>query len=144
MNYVEEILYKNISEEDKFYEIADIVVEREGEMTFNSLKQEEKNIYMLDNLLSEINNGGLDQYFFNTDGKFVTDTINLLKQIGQPDFAELIHRASEIYNSDSPDEDKFDLLNEFDEKIYSKIDFEGIYKSCLEYLRGYIHKFNEH
>lgn len=142
MNYVEEILENKGSEEDKFYAIADIIAEKEAEVTFNSLKVEEKNIYMIDTLLTEINNGGLDEYFFNTDGKYSVDTINLLKMLGQHEFAEILHRASIIYNDKNNEEDKFDLLNEFDEKIYSQIDFESLYKSCLHYLKSYKQKFN--
>lgn len=142
MNYVEEILENGGAEEDKFYAIADIISEKEAESTFSSLKVEEKNVYMIDLLLSEVNNGGLDEYFFNTNGKYCNDTINVLKMIKQPELAEILHQASIIYNGDSNDEDKFDLLNEFDERIYSQIDFESLYKSCIQYLRSYKQKFN--
>ncbi|OGO76879.1 MAG: hypothetical protein A2Y23_07805 [Clostridiales bacterium GWB2_37_7] len=142
MNYLEEILENEGSEEDKFYAVADIVAEKEAERSFNSLKVEEKNIFMIDTLLSEINNGGLDEYFFNTNSKYSADTVNVLKMIGQSEFAEIINQASIIYNGDSADEDKFDMLNEFDERIYEKVDFEALYKSCLHYLRSYKQKFN--
>jgi hypothetical protein len=142
MNYIEEILENPGSEEDKFYAIADKIVEKEAESNFHSLKVEEKNIFMIDTLLSEINNGGLDEYFFNTKSKYCDDTINVLKMIGQHEFAEIIHQASLIYNGDTDDEDKFDLLNEFDEKIYGQVNFESLYISCLQYLRSYKQKFN--
>jgi hypothetical protein len=142
MNYVEEILGNKESDEDKFYAIADIIAEKEAEGSFTTLKVEEKNIYMIDTLLGEINNGGLDEYFFNTNGKYCNDTINVLKMIGHPEFAEIINRASIIYNGDDADEDKFDRLNEFDEQIYGQVDFEALYKSCLQYLKSYIQKFN--
>ncbi|MGB7604942.1 MAG: DUF4375 domain-containing protein [Lutisporaceae bacterium] len=142
MNYVEEILENGGAEEDKFYAIADIIAEKEAESTFSSLKVEEKNVYMIDLFLSEVNNGGLDEYFFNTNGKYCNDTINVLKMIGQPEIAEILHQASIIYNGDSNDEDKFDLLNEFDEKIYNQVDFESLYKSCIQYFRSYKQKFS--
>ena len=142
MNYVEEILENKGSEEDKFYAIADAIAEKEAESTFNSLKVEEKNIHMIDILLEEINNGGLDEYFFNTGGKYSQDTINVLKGISQFELAEILHQASIIYYGDTNDEDKFDMLNEFDEKIYGQVDFEALYKACLEYLRSYKQKFD--
>ena len=142
MNYVEEILENNGTEEDKFYAIADIIAEKEAENSFTSLRVEEKNIYMIDTLLEEVNNGGLDQYFFNTNGKFSNDTINVLKMIGQFELAEIINQASILYFGDAADEDKFDMLNEFDEKIYSQVDFESLYKACLQYLKSYKQKFN--
>ncbi|MDF2841571.1 MAG: hypothetical protein K0Q99_2343 [Clostridia bacterium] len=142
MNYIEEILETQGSEEEKFYAIADKIVEKEAENSFNSLKVEEKNIFIIDTLLEEINNGGLDEYFFNTKSKYCDDTINVLKMIGQHEFAEIINQASIIYNGDAEDEDKFDLLNEFDEKIYGQVDFEALYKACLQYLKSYKQKFN--
>lgn len=142
MNYVEEILENKGSEEDKFYAIADHIAEKEAADSFNSLKVEEKNIHMIDMLLNEVDNGGLDQYFFNTKGKYCHDTINVLKMIGQHEFAEILNQASIIYNGDAVDEDKFDMLNEFDEKIYGQVDFNELYKACLQYLKSYSQKFN--
>ncbi|MDF2522827.1 MAG: hypothetical protein K0R31_468 [Clostridiales bacterium] len=142
MNYVEEILEKQGSEEDKFYAIADIIAEKEAETSFTTLKVEEKNVHMIDLLLSEINNGGLDEYFFNTDGKYCQDTINVLKMLSQFELAEILNQASIIYFGDTNEEDKFDMLNEFDEKIYGQVDFEALYKACLHYLSSYRQKFN--
>lgn len=142
MNYVEEILENKGSEEEKFFAIADVIAEKEASQSFNSLKVEEKNIFMIDTLLWEVENGGLDQYFFNTNGKFCHDTENLLKMIGQHELAEILRQASIIYNGDAEDEDKFDLLNEFDEKIYSEVNYEALYKDCIQYIRSYQQKFN--
>jgi hypothetical protein len=142
MNYVENILENNDSEEDKFYAIADIISERAAESSFNSLKVEEKNINMIDTLIDDINNGGLDDYFFNTEGKYCQDTINVLKMLNQFELAEILNQASIIYFGDTNEDDKFDLLNEFDEKIFEQVDFEALYKACLHYLKSYIQKFN--
>lgn len=142
MNYVEEILQSKESEEDKFYAIADVVAKKEAESSFNSLKVEEKNIHMIDVLLEEVNNGGLDEYFFNTGGKYSQDTINILKMLKQFEFAEILNQASILYYGDANEEDKFDMLNEFDEKIYAQVEFEALYKACLEYLRSYKQKFD--
>lgn len=142
MNYLEEILENEGSDENKFSAIADIIAEKETESSFNSLKVEEKNIFMIDTLLSEINNGGLDEYFYNTDNRYSADTINVLKMIGQHELAEVLNQASIIYNGDTDNEDKFDLLNEFDERIHEQVDFESLYKACLQYIRSYKQKFN--
>lgn len=142
MNYVEEILDNKGSAEDKFYAVADFIADKESEDSFNSLKVEEKNIYMINRLLDEINNGGLDQYFFNTRGKYSQDTINVLKMLEQFELAEVLHQASILYHGDAKEEDKFDMLNEFDEKIYSQVDFERLYEACVRYMRSYRAKFN--
>lgn len=142
MNYVEEILESNDSEEDKFYAIADIISKKAAESSFNSLKVEEKNVNMIDTLIDDINNGGLDDYFFNTEGKYCEDTINVLKMLSQFELAEILNQASIIYFGDTNEDDKFDLLNEFDEKIFGQVDFEVLYKACLHYLKSYMQKFN--
>ena len=142
MKYVEEILESQESEEDKFYAIADIISSKAAESSFNSLKVEEKNINMIDTLVVDINNGGLDDYFFNTEGKYCQDTINVLKMLSQFEFAEILNQASNIYFGNTNEDDKFDLLNEFDEKIYEQVDFEALYKACLHYLKSYMQKFN--
>jgi hypothetical protein len=141
MNYVEDILESKESEEDKFYAIADIISMKKAESSFNSLKVEEKNINMIDTLIEDINNGGLDDYFFNTEGKYCHDTINVLKMLSQFEMAEILNQASIIYFGDTNEDDKFDLLNEFDEKIYGQVDFEALYKACLHYLSSYKQKF---
>ena len=142
MKYVEEILESQESEEDKFYAIADIISSKAAESSFNSLKVEEKNINMIDTLVVDINNGGLDDYFFNTEGKYCQDTINVLKMLNQFELAEILNQASNIYFGNTNEDDKFDLLNEFDEKIYEQVDFEALYKACLHYLKSYMQKFN--
>jgi hypothetical protein len=142
MNYVEDILESKESEEDKFYAIADIISMKKAESSFNSLKVEEKNINMIDTLIEDINNGGLDDYFFNTEGKYCHDTINVLKMLSQFELAEILNQASIIYFGDTNEDDKFDLLNEFDEKIYGQVDFEALYKACLHYLKSYKQKFD--
>jgi hypothetical protein len=142
MNYVEDILESKESEEDKFYAIADIISMKKAESSFNSLKVEEKNINMIDTLIEDINNGGLDDYFFNTEGKYCQDTINVLKMLSQFELAEILNQASIIYFGDTNEDDKFDLLNEFDEKIYGQVDFEALYKACLHYLKSYKQKFD--
>lgn len=142
MNYIEEILENQGSDEDKFYAIADKIAEKEAEVSFNSLKVEEKNIFMIDTLLSELNGGGLDDYFFNTDSKYSADTVNVLKMIGLPEFAEIINQASILYNEDGTNEDKFDALIKFEDRIFEQVDFEALYKACVHYLKSYHQKFN--
>ncbi len=142
MNYVEEILDNKGSAEDKFFAVADLIADKESHDTFSGLKVEEKNIYMIDRLLNEINNGGLDQYFFNTRGKFCQDTIDILKMLEQFELAEILNQAGILFHGDAKEEDKFDMLNEFDEKIYTQVNFDRLYEACVGYLRSYRQKFN--
>ncbi len=62
--------------------------------------------------------------------------------LNQFELAEILNQASIIYFGDTNEEDKFDMLNEFDEKIYGQVEFETLYKACLQYLGSYRQKFN--
>jgi hypothetical protein len=62
--------------------------------------------------------------------------------LNQFELAEILNQASIIYFGHTNEDDKFDLLNEFDEKIFGQVDFEALYKACLHYLKSYIKKFN--
>jgi hypothetical protein len=49
-------------------------------------------------LETEVNNGGFDQYYFNTCGSLAVSTVDALKTIGAPDTAGLLEAA----NADIP------------------------------------------
>lgn len=46
-------------------------------------------------LSTELNNGGLDQYFWNASGDFAPETISDLHRIGQDQAADLLNMASD-------------------------------------------------
>lgn len=57
------------------------------------LTEPQKNFYFNQNLEREINNGGLNQYFFNSSGDFAHETINSLKVIGANKTADILQKA---------------------------------------------------
>lgn len=54
-------------------------------------------------LIAELNNGGLDQYFWNSSGDFAGDTIEDLQRIRQNSAAEILKRSSiKLFSQPAP------------------------------------------
>jgi hypothetical protein len=54
-------------------------------------------IYFITNLDGEVNNGGFNQWYYNSSGQFAKFTPDALKLIGAIKFSELVTRANRIY-----------------------------------------------
>ena len=50
-----------------------------GYETLSPVERDMLHVYLLE---TEVNNGGFDQYFFNTSGDYATDTVESLRRIG--------------------------------------------------------------
>jgi hypothetical protein len=59
----------------------------------DNLTEEQKNFFFNQNLEREINNGGFNQYFYNSSGDFAHETINSLKIIGADKTANILQQA---------------------------------------------------
>ncbi len=62
-----------------------------------SLNQFEKNVLFLDMLEGQVNNGGFDQYFFNSSGEYAHETLTALEEIGAYKTAELLEQAIKVF-----------------------------------------------
>lgn len=59
----------------------------------SELTEGEKVVLFIENLEREINNGGFNQFFFNSSGDFAQETLNSLKLIGANKTAEIVSKA---------------------------------------------------
>jgi hypothetical protein len=59
----------------------------------DALTEAQRNFYYNQNLEREINNGGFNQYFINSSGDFVHETINSLRTIGAHHTADILQAA---------------------------------------------------
>jgi len=96
---------------------------------YNKLSNPEKMLLSLSVLISEVNNGGLDQYFGNTEGKQALDVQRFLQLIGADNMAAIFKQALELF----PDslrsgltkgawkvlDDNQDFLDESDSRFYA-------------------------
>jgi hypothetical protein len=94
---------KNINEalkmeqNDAVIAISQILWNKVEARSFNSLTDAEKNFFAVDYLISEVNNGGFDQYFFNSSGEYANEALLGLKKIGAIKTASILQNSFSIF-----------------------------------------------
>lgn len=84
---------------------TDIVIEigqmlwkkSENDHDFESLNKHEKNVIFIEMLEGQVNNGGFDQYFFNSSGDYVHETLSALEEIKAPITADIFDQAVKAF-----------------------------------------------
>lgn len=56
---------------------------------------------------AEVNNGGFNQYYFNTDGKFAAEAVDAFEYFGATQHAALMREANEVSASEAAEMEKF-------------------------------------
>ncbi|WP_448137994.1 DMP19 family protein [Sphingobacterium siyangense] len=137
-----EVVYDNLFRKlsaayDKEYEIV---------LSWNKSRQA---IYMISRLEAEVNNGGYNQFYFNSSGQFATALPEALKLVGATKFADLVERANSTFVKEkskiTEDQDgtvegfsksyENNPLNKFDEEFYKLNDVENLQKIQVDYIR---------
>ncbi len=83
------------------------------------LNSSQKVVVVIENLEREINNGGFNQFYFNSSGNFANDTLEYLKIIGANSTFEIVKRANnEFPNGIVPSDrgERTDILLKIEEK----------------------------
>jgi len=115
-------------------------------ITFNKSQQA---IFVIWELETEVNNGGFNQYYFNSSGQYAKLTPNALQLVGAKQFADLMSRANEIYQKNYDkiikDQDgtldgfsksyKGNPLNKLDEEFYKLYNNEKLESIQISYIR---------
>lgn len=115
--------------------------------TLDRLTEPQKNFYFNQNLEREINNGGFNQYFYNSSGDFAHETLASLRTIGADKTADILQQAIDQFpNSIVPKdrterqnileqiEDKADeMWEQLDQKFYNYED--NLYDLNIEYIK---------
>ena len=110
--------------------ISDLVFERYGKLGYEKLSQPEKVFVCVWDLESEVNNGGFDQYYFNSSGDHALDALESLNTIGAKHTADLVKQANTLFGAagPSPDQEKrekqLDALSETATKKLVQIERE--------------------
>ncbi|MEH7452404.1 DMP19 family protein [Gottfriedia acidiceleris] len=118
--------------EDLYLELSDKIIEKESKNGIEGLSQNERNFYLVDSLLMELNNGGFDQYFLNWTGKHWQETVSILDNLGISFLSNLFKTANEIYRSDKSEDDILDDLNELDNEFYNNLNYEDTYEKVMK------------
>lgn len=114
---------------------------------FENLNEAEKTFLYVEILEAEINNGGFDQYFFNSSGDYTNETLESLKKIGALKTAKLVEEAFKYFPENpipKDNEKRREILENIDTKTSEKwneledefyLYEENIGGLALEYVR---------
>ncbi len=118
-----------------------------NDKNLESLNEYEKNVLYLEMLEGQVNNGGFDQYFFNSSGEYSQETSNALQEIGALKMLEILEQAIKVFPSlpipkdtetrrelmqDLPKEIN-QKLNELDQNFY--VNAENSENLVIEYVK---------
>ena len=79
--------------------------------TLDNLTQPQKNVIFIENLEREINNGGFNQFYFNSSGDYSHETIDALSAIGANKTAEIVRKANFMYPNNKVPKDREERIN---------------------------------
>ena len=145
---IEEIL-KLQNEEEIILKIGELIWEK-LQFDFDNLSEldeVEKTFIYIDILEEQVNNGGFDQFFFNSSGDFTYEILDAYKNIGANKTAKIIYDAIQAFpklpiSKDTQTRRNImeDLSDEISEK-WNKLDDkfyeyeENIMSYVIEYMR---------
>ncbi len=106
-------------------------------------------------LEAEVNNGGFNQFYFNSSGQFAEMAVSGLKAIGAEKFSKLTSKANKIYNENKERLEEFDdgtmesfsesykdnPLNDLDTEFYKLYESEPIGDLRITYIRNNTSEF---
>lgn len=106
-------------------------------------------IYVIWCLEAEVNNGGYNQFYFNSSGKYYKLLPDALKLVCANKFADLTSRANKIYEQENAKITKYqdgtlegfsksyddNPLNKFDDEFYDLYKTEDLQKKQVDYIR---------
>ena|SRR6056297_1151259 len=133
---------------DAMSRYADAAFSRMEHSGFAELSATDQTFICVWALDGEVNNGGFDQWFFNSSGDYATSTPDALRRIGADRLAEIVDRAISAFDEGGPmpdiDDRRQQMLNlgdhltrqlsDRDQEFYSEPDGLDVL------LYNYIHK----
>jgi hypothetical protein len=137
-----QVVFDNLTEKQP----ADYKKEYETVMSWNKSRQA---IYMIWALEAEVNNGGYNQFYFNSSGQFYKRLPDVLKLVGANKFADLTKRANETFEKENPKitqhqdgtlegvSKSYDdnPLNKYDDEFYDLYKTENLHQFQVDYIR---------
>lgn len=120
--------------------------EYETVMSWNKSRQA---IYMIWELEGEVNNGGYNQFYYNSTGQFYKHLPNALKLVGANRFADLTQRANVTFEKENPkitqrqdgtieglsESYENNPLNKFDDEFFNLYNKEDLQKIQVDFIR---------
>jgi hypothetical protein len=137
-----QVVFDNLSEKQP----TDFEKEYETVMSWNKSRQA---IYMIWALEAEVNNGGYNQFYFNSSGQFYKHLPEALRLVGANKFADLTEKANQTFEKENDKITKHqdgtiegfsksyddNPLNDFDTKFYDLYKSENLQQIQVDYIR---------
>jgi hypothetical protein len=137
-----QVVFDNLSEKQP----TDYEKEYETVMSWNKSRQA---IYMIWALEAEVNNGGYNQFYFNSSGQFYKHLPDALKLVGATKFADLTEKANKTFEKENEKITKHqdgtiegfsksydeNPLNDFDTEFYELYQTENLQQIQVDYIR---------
>jgi hypothetical protein len=143
-----QIVFDNLSQKQS----ADYENEFETVMGWNKSKQA---VYIIWTLETEVNNGGYNQFYFNSSGQFYKYLPDALKLVGANKFSDLMKRANNTFEKENPKitqhqdgtlegfsksyEDN--PLNSFDDEFFNLYKIENLQQIQVDFIRNHKAEF---
>jgi hypothetical protein len=137
--------------EKRYIQMSEFVLDKERSLGYSALSDVERIILHVFLLESEVNNGGFDQYFFNSAGDYALETAESLRRIGSKDVLALLNQAIEAFGPDLPSKDRetrwaqMDTLPEtasekwdrLENEFFTLTDTESLADLVVDYAEGH-------
>jgi hypothetical protein len=107
------------------FKISDFVFKKYYKSGYQKLSVPEKVFVCVWGLEAEVNNGGFDQFYFNSTGDLAADTLDALITIGALNAGEIVREANAVFGPDGPDKDlknRQEQLGSLGEKVHETLD----------------------
>jgi len=62
-----------------------------------ALDEREQTLFLVWSFTAEVDNGGFEQFFFNSGGGYASETVDALERIGAADVGALLRRAIDLF-----------------------------------------------
>lgn len=123
--------------------------------TVTSWTKQQQAIYIIWSLEAEVNNGGFNQFYFNSSGQYADLVPDALKLVGANKFADLTIRANMVYKKENEKITKHqdgtlegfsksyedNPLNKFDDEFYDLYKQENLQQLQVDFVRKNKHYF---
>ena len=101
---------------------------------YESLSHPEKVLNSVYWLETEINNGGFEQYFYNSSGNYAIDTPSALEEIRANQTAKIVKEANSFFPSGSPSKDRNERISFLEQVAEETLDkWEELDSQFLQY-----------
>jgi len=120
-----------------------------------NLSNGQRAVYVTWIVEAEVNNGGFNQFYYNSSGQLGDLMQDAFKTIGATHFADLAGQAHLVYKGIKEDLEKYNdgtverfsksyegnPLNDFDDKFYKLYESEPLHQIKIKYIRENVSEF---